>query len=150
MPSIQQKRGLFANLPTSGMLAGELFATTDRGALYVATGATSKLPVLPPIEQLADLATIAPAADYLIIHDGDATGVKEKRMSFAAFKSALNIPVGSSDEKAAVAAGGTSGYIWGSDGNDGIVRLNNSLSWTKDPTSAFVTMSVNTVDCGTF
>lgn len=150
MPSIQQKRGLFANVPTSGMLAGELYATTDRGALFIATGTAAKVPVLPPIETLETLATIAPAADFILIHDGDATGVKEKKMTFAAFKTALNIPAGSSDEKAAVAAGGTSGYLWGTDGNDGILRLNSSLTWTKDPASAFVTLAVGTVDCGTF
>lgn len=150
MPSIQQKRGLFANLPTSGMLAGELFVTTDRGALFAATGATAKIPIVPPIDQLVALAAIAPAADYLIIHDGDATGVKEKKISFADFKTALNIPAGSADEKVAIVAGGTSGYIWGTDGTNGVIRLNNSLTWTKDAGSAFVTLAVGTVDCGTF
>lgn len=150
MPSIQQKRGLFAALPTAGMLAGELYATTDRGALFIATGATTKIPVLPPIDQLTVLAAVDGAADFLMIHDADATGVKEKKISFAAFKTALNIPAGSADEKVAVVAGGTSGYLWGTTGADGVMRMNNSLSWTKDASNGFVTLAVGTVDCGTF
>lgn len=150
MPSIQQKRGLFANLPVSGMLAGELYATTDRGALYIATGPTAKQPVLPPIETLVDLATVSPAADYLLIHDGDATGVKEKRISFAAFKTALNIPSSDADEKVAVVAGGTSGYLWGTDGTNGVIRMNNSMLMTKSGDSSFLTLAVGAVDCGTF
>lgn len=150
MPSLQIKRGLAANLPTSGMLPGEQFWTTDRNAMFVALSPTTKAPVLPPVDQLETLATIAPAADFIMVHDADAAGVKEKKMTFAAFKTALNIPAGSSDEKAAVAAGGASGYLWGSDGTDGILRLNNSLAWTKDPASAFVTLRVETLDAGTF
>lgn len=150
MPTLQIKRGLFAALPTTGMLAGEEYWTTDRNALYVALSPTTKAPVLPPIDQLVALATITPAADFLIIHDADATGVKEKKISFADFKTALNIPAGASDEKAAVAAGGTSGYLWGTNGADGILRLNNSLAWTKDASSAFVTLRVETIDAGTF
>ena len=63
---------------------------------------------------------------------------------------ALNIPPGSSDEKVAVVAGGTAGYIRSTDGTNGIIRLNNSLSWTKDAGNAFVTIAVETVDGGTF
>lgn len=150
MPSLQIKRGLQANLPTSGMLPGEQFWTTDRNAMFVALSPTTKAPVLPPVDALETLATIAPAADFLLIHDADATGVKEKKITFANFKTALNIPAGSSDEKAAVTAGGTSGYLWGTDGTDGILRLSNSLAWTKDAASAFVTLRVETIDAGTF
>ena len=53
MPRLQLKRGLKANLPTSGMLAGEPMVTTDRGTLHVATGASAKLPVVPAIDDLA-------------------------------------------------------------------------------------------------
>lgn len=150
MPSLQIKRGLFAALPTSGMLPGEQFWTTDRRAMAVALSPTTRGFVVTPIDQLEALSTIAPAADFLMIHDGDGTGVKEKKMSFADFKAALNIPAGASDEKAAVTAGGTSGYLWGTDGTDGILRLNNSLAWTKDASSAFVTLRVETIDAGTF
>ena len=146
---IQLKRGLKAALPASGMLAGEPMITTDRGTLHVATDATTKLPVVPAIEDLVTLA--APATtDLLIIHDVDGTGQKEKKITFDAFKSALNIPVGSSDELVAVVSGGTSGYLWGTDGTNGVVRMNKSMSWTKDAGNGFVTLAVGVIDCGTF
>ena len=150
MPRIQLKRGLKANLPTSGMLAGEPLVTTDRGTLHLATDATTKLPVVPAIDDLATLASINGAADLLIIHDADGTGQKEKKITFDAFKTALNIPAGSSDEKVAVVAGGTAGYIWGTNGTDGVIRMNSSMSWTKDAGNGFVTLTVGDVDCGTF
>lgn len=150
MHRIQLKRGNFSNLPNTGMLAGEPLITLDRGALYVATGADSKIPVLPPIEQTASLGAVAPD-DLILVHDvSEEQGVPEKKITFAAFKAALNIPTDSTDEKVAVVAGGTSGYIWGTDGTDGILRLSNSLKWTKDPSNGFVTLSVDRIDGGTF
>ncbi len=150
MARIQLKRGLKANLPTAGMLAGEPMVTTDRGTLHVATDATTKLPVVPAIDDLATLASIDGAADLILVHDADGTGQKEKKVTFNAFKTALNIPTGSADEKVAVVSGGTSGYLWGTDGTDGVVRMNSSLAWTKDAGNAFVTLAVGDVDCGTF
>lgn len=151
MPRIQTKRGLKANLPTASMLAGEQHFTTDRGTLHVATSATTTLPVVPPIDDLATLASIDGTSDLVLIHDASETsGQKEKKITFNAFKTALNIPAGSSDEKVAVVAGGTSGYLWGTDGTDGILRMNTSMSATKDASNGFVTLAVNTVDCGTF
>ena len=103
MPRVQMKRGLKANLPTSGMLAGEAHFTTDRGTLHVATGATAKLPIVPAIDDLAAMPAVDGAADLLIVHDAsEAAGQKEKKMTFDAFKASLNIPVGTSDEKVAV------------------------------------------------
>ena len=150
MARLQLRRGLYTNLPTSGMLAGEPHVTTDRGTLHVATDATTKLPVVPAIDALSTLAAIDGAADLLIMHDASATGQKEKKITFDAFKTALNIPAGSSDEKVAVVAGGTSGYIWGTDGTDGVIRMNSSMSWTKDASNAYVTLAVGTVDGGQF
>ena len=151
MARLQLRRGLKTNLPTTGMLAGEAHFTTDRGTLHVATDPTTKLPVVPAIDDLATLASVDGTADLLIIHDASqASGQKEKKITFDAFKTALNIPPGSSDEKVAVVAGGTAGYIWGTDGTNGILRLNKSLSWTKDAGNAFVTIAVETVDGGTF
>jgi hypothetical protein len=151
MPRIQIKRGLKANLPTSGMLAGEQLFTTDRGSLHVATSETTTVPVVPPIDDLSTLAVVDGAADLLIIHDAsESAALKEKKITFNAFKTALNIPAGSSDEKVAVVAGGTSGYLWGTDGSDGVLRMNSSMSWSKDAGNAFVTLAVGTVDCGTF
>lgn len=150
MARLQLRRGLYTNLPTSGMLAGEPHVTTDRGTLHVATDATTKLPVVPAIDALSTLAAIDGAADLLIMHDASAAGQKEKKITFDAFKTALNIPAGSSDEKVAVVAGGTSGYIWGTDGTDGVIRMNSSMSWTKDAGNAYVTLAVGTVDGGQF
>lgn len=150
MARIQLKRGLKANLPSSGMLAGEAHFTTDRGTLHVATDATTKLPIVPAIDDLQTLASIDGAADLLIIHDANGTGQKEKKVTFNAFKTALNIPAGSSDEKVAVVSGGTSGYLWGTDGTNGILRMNVSMQMTKDASNGFVTLAVGDVDCGTF
>ena len=150
MSRIQLKRGLKAALPTSGMLAGEPLVTTDRGTLHIATDATTKLAVVPAIDDLTTLASINGAADLLLVHDADGTGQKEKKITFDAFKAALNIPEASTDEKVAVVSGGTSGFVWGTDGTDGVIRLNSSLSWTKDPSNAFVTLAVGNIDGGTF
>lgn len=150
MARIQLKRGLKANLPTSGMLAGEVMVTTDRGTAHVATDATTKLPIVPAIDDLSTLASVNGAADLILIHDADGVGQKEKKITFDAFKTALNIPATSTDEKVAVVSGGTSGYIWGTDGTNGVIRLNASMRWTKDAGGAFVTLAVGDVDCGTF
>ena len=150
MARIQLKRGLKANLPTSGMLPGEVMVTTDRGTAHVATDPTTKLPVVPAIDDLTTLVSVNGAADLILIHDADGTGQKEKKITFDAFKSALNIPAASTDEKVSVVSGGTSGYIWGTDGTDGVMRLNASMQWSKDAGNAFVTLAVGDVDCGTF
>ena len=150
MARIQLKRGPKAALPTSGMLAGEPLVTTDRGTLHIATDATTKLAVVPAIDDLTTLAAIDGAADLVMIHDADGTGQKEKKVTINAFRTALNIPAGTTDEKVAVVSGGTSGFLWGTDGTDGVVRMNSSLSWTKDPSNAFVTLAVGDIDCGTF
>ncbi len=150
MARIQLKRGLKANLPTSGMLAGEVMVTTDRGTAHVATDATTKLAVVPAIDDLTTLASVNGAADLILIHDADGVGQKEKKITFDAFKTALNIPATSTDEKVSVVSGGTSGYIWGTDGTNGVIRLNASMQWTKDAGNAFVTLAVGDVDCGTF
>lgn len=147
---IQLKRGLFKNLPTSAMLPGEPLATTDRGTLHLATDPTTKLPVSVAVDALSALPAIA-TEDLLMIHDAsEAAGQMEKKLTFGAFKAALNIPTGSSDEKVAVVAGGTAGYIWGTDGTDGILQMGSSMKMTKDAGNGFVTIDVEVVDGGTF
>jgi hypothetical protein len=151
MARLQLRRGLKANLPSTGMLAGEPHITTDRGTLHVATDATTKLPVVPAVDDLSTLSAISGAEDLILVHDASETsGQKEKKITFNAFKTALNIPAESTDEKVAVVSGGTAGYIYGTDGTDGVIRLNSSLSWVKDSGNGFVTISVDTVDGGTF
>jgi hypothetical protein len=151
MATISLKRGLHANLPTSGMAAGEPMVTTDRGTLHVATDATTKLPVVPAIDALTSIPSITGASDLLIIHDAsESSGQKEKKVTFDAFKTALNIPAGGSDEMVAVVSGGSAGYIWGTSGADGVIRMGSSMSWTKDAGDAFVTLNVSAVDGGSF
>lgn len=151
MARLQLRRGLKANLPNSGMLPGEAHVTTDRGTLHVATDATTKLVIVPAIEDLATLASIDGAADLIMVHDASqATGQKEKKITFDAFKTALNIPAGSSDEKVAVVAGGTAGYLFGTDGTNGVLRVSNSLTVTKDASNGYITLAVDVVDGGTF
>ena len=151
MARVQQRRGLKANLPTSSMLAGEFMITTDQGSLYVATDTTTKIPVVPAIDDLVAIPAIDGAADLLMMFDNsEASGQKVKKVTFNTFKTALNIPAGSSDEKVAVVSGGTSGYLWGTDGTNGVMRMNSSLSWTKDVSNGYVTLAVGTIDCGTF
>ena len=150
MPRIQIKRGLKANLPSTSMLPGEAHFTTDRGTLHIATGATTKLPVVPPIDDLTTIGAVDGAADLLILHDASATGQKEGKITVNAFKAALNIPSSDLDEKVAVVAGGVSGYIFGTNGTDGVIRLNPSLQWSKDGGNGFVTLAVGDVDCGSF
>ena len=150
MPRIQIKRGLKANLPSAGMLAGEQHFATDRGTLHVATGATTQMAVVPAIDDLTTIAAIDGAADLIMLHDASAVGQKEGKITFNAFKTALNIPAASTDELVAVVAGGTSGYIFGTNGTDGILRMNNSMVMTKDAGNAFVTLAVGDIDAGTF
>ena len=90
------------------------------------------------------------AADLILIHDASEAGVKEKRITFDAFKTALNIPTGTTDEKVAVISGGTSGYLWGTDGSDGVMRMGPGLTWTKDASNGYVTLDAGNIDCGTF
>jgi len=150
MARILLRRGVKSALPTTGMLAGEPMVTTDRGTLHIATDATNRLPVVPAIEDLTQMGAVNATTDLLIIHDADATGQRERRITVQALRDALNIPAGSTDELVAVVSGGTAGYIWGTDGTNGVIRLNNSLSWTKDAGNGFVTIAVQTVDGGSF
>tara|TARA_R100001082_G_scaffold94712_2_gene61727 strand:- start:217 stop:672 length:456 start_codon:yes stop_codon:yes gene_type:complete len=151
MARIQLKRGTKANLPTSSMLAGEAHFTTDRGTLHVAVDATSKLSIVPPVEDLTTLASVDGATDLVLIHDSsESSGQKEKKITFNAFKTALNVPESDTDEKTAVVSGGTSGYLYGTDGSDGVIRVHTSMSMTKDSGNAFVTLAVGDIDLGTF
>ena len=150
MASVQHRRGLKANLPSSALRAGQLHLTTDRHTAHFPTDSTTMVPIVPAIDDLSIMGTVDGASDYLIMHDASAAGVKEKKIGVNALKSALNIPNGDTDELVAVIEGGTSGYIYGTDGTDGILRMNTSLVMTKDAGNAFVTLAVGDIDCGTF
>ena len=151
MPRVQQRRGLKVNLPTSNMVAGELFLTTDFDQLYYAKDATTKKPVVPDVEALDTLAAVTGTEDLIMLIDAsEASAAKAKKMTFNNFKTALNIPAASTDEKVAIVSGGTAGYLYGTDGTDGVVRVNASMSMTKDASNNFMTFGVEIIDCGTF
>ena len=147
---LQLKRGNHAALPTSNLLAGEPLVTLDRGNLHIATDATTRVAITPAIDELVTIGVVDGAADLILIHDANATGQKEKKITLDALKTALNIPAGVSDEKCAVISGGTSGYLWGTDGTDGIMRMGPSMAWVKDVGNGFVTLDANVIDGGTF
>jgi hypothetical protein len=124
--------------------------TTDRGTLHIATDATTKVPVVPAIDALVAIGSVTAAEDLLIIHDGsETTGQHEKKVSIESFKTALNIPESSTDEKVAAVSGGTSGYLYG-DGSNGVMRMGSSMSWSLDGTNNFFTLDVASVDGGSF
>lgn len=151
MARIQQRRGLKANLPATGLLAGELYLTTDTNEIFMAIDATTMAKVVPDVGGLATIPAITGAEDLLSIYDSsEATGAKLKKITFNDFKSALNIPEASTDEMVAVVSGGVAGYIWGTDGTNGIIRANPAITITKDVGNAFITLDVGTIDCGTF
>lgn len=151
MARIQIKRGAKGNLPTSGMLAGEQHYTTDRSTLHIATSATTSAPVVPPVDDLGTMPAVDAANDLMLIHDAsEASGIKEKKITISSLKTAMNIPDGDTDEKVAVVSGGTAGYVWGTDGTDGVVRMGTTMEWSKDAGNGFVTLNVGTVDLGTF
>lgn len=145
------KRGLKANLPTTGMLAGELMFTTDQSTLHVATAATTAVPVVPAVDLLTTLASIDGTADLIMVYDAsEASLPKVKKILFNDFKTALSIPSGSTDEKVAVVSGGASGYLWGTDGTNGLIRFSTGVTITKDAGNAFITIDAATIDGGTF
>ncbi|MBV5347917.1 hyaluronate lyase N-terminal domain-containing protein [Lamprocystis purpurea] len=147
---IQLRRGVKANLPSSNLLAGEALITTDRGTLHVATGATTKVPVVPALDDLSAIPAVDGATDFLLIHDASGSGQKECKITVDALKTALNIPAGSSDEKVAAVSGGTAGYLWGTDGTDGVLRGSASVALTKDVGNAYMALAVDVIDGGTF
>ncbi|MDR1890139.1 MAG: hypothetical protein LBQ81_12305 [Zoogloeaceae bacterium] len=151
MSRIQLRRGLKANLPTSNNLVGEALVTTDRNTLHVGKDSATTAPLTPAIDDLVTLAAIDGAEDLLIVHDASETaGQKEKKITFSAFKAALNIPEGAEDELVAVAQGATAGYLGGTDGTDGVLRGSASIGLTLNASEGTLTLAVEVVDGGTF
>lgn len=54
------------------------------------------------------------------------------------------------DEKVAVIANGTPGYLWGTNGADGVIRTNSTIKVQKDINNSFMQLAVGDVDFGTF
>lgn len=119
---------------------GELLYCTDTKELYVGTGTTTKAPISIDINALSALGVVADT-DLILMSDASesAANVKTKKITFADFKTALNIPAGSSDEKVSTASGATSGYL-GTNGSDGILRASDGISMTAGGSNAYVTL----------
>lgn len=54
------------------------------------------------------------------------------------------------DEKVAIIANGTPGYLWGTNGTNGVIRTDNTIKLQKDINNSFVELAVANVDFGTF
>jgi len=151
MPSIQLKRGLKASLPTTSLKAGEPHITTDQWTIHLPEDSVTMKAARIAVEDYDAIPSINGSEDLLPIWDtSEAAAPKLKKVTFDSFKTALNIPSSSTDEKVSVVDGGTSGFLWGTTGADGVLRMGSSMTWTKDPGNEFVTLAVNEIDCGTF
>jgi hypothetical protein len=143
MLTIQLRRGVKSALPSTGMTIGEPLYCTDTQELYIATGATTKATAVTDLEDLSTLASVdVVGGDLVYMYDVSATGVKAKAMTFDNFKTALNIPAGSTDELVATKSGQAAGYLFQNDsGNDGVLRAGNGLGFTDS--NSFVTLALN-------
>jgi hypothetical protein len=54
------------------------------------------------------------------------------------------------DEKVAITENGIPGYLWGTTGQNGVLRTNTSIKIQKDINNSFVELAVADVDFGTF
>lgn len=139
--TIKLRQGTKAALPTTGMAVGEPLFCTDTEELYLATGATTKVPVKTDLAPLDAIGTVA-EDDLLLISDTSVTAgsPRQKKIAFSDFKTALNIPAGSTDELVATASGATAGYL-GTNGADGVLRSGNGLSMTPGAANAYTTLA---------
>jgi hypothetical protein len=136
------RQGLKAALPTSDMLVGEPLWCTNTQELYVATAADTKVPAHIDLSALGAIGQVADG-DLLYMYDvsAGATDPKAKAITFDDFKTALNIPPGSTDEKVACASGATAGHL-GTDGSDGVLRAGNGISMTAGGSNAYTTLAI--------
>lgn len=110
---IQIKRGTKASKPTTGTLNGELHLTTDALNLYTGNVSGSLSPITPPVAELQNITsgTIDINNDLLMLTDVSENGQQEKNVKIIDFKTALNIPPASTDEKVAAASGKPAYYL---------------------------------------
>lgn len=140
--TLKLRQGLKSALPTTGMVVGEPLFCTDAEELYVATGATTKVPVGIDVAALGAIGAVA-SDDLLYMSDTSivAGSPRAKKIAFSDFKTALNIPVASSDEKVATASGATAGYL-GTNGTDGVLRAGIGVSMIAGAANAYVAMAL--------
>ncbi len=140
--TLKLRQGTKANIPTSGMTVGEPLWCTNTQELYVATAADTKVPAHIDLAALGALGVVADG-DLLYMYDvsAGATDPKAKKISFEDFKTALNIPPGSTDEKVACASGATAGYL-GTNGTDGVLRAGTGIGMIAGGANDFVTAAL--------
>jgi len=128
------------------MNVGELLYCTDTNELYVGTGSTTKAPIMIDATALEAIGAVADD-DIIYMEDTSAAAgaIKGKKITFADFKTALNIPAGATDEKVACATGATAGYL-GTNGSDGLLRAGNGVSMTAGGSNAYTTMALYIAD----
>lgn len=108
---VQNKRGTKSTLPTTGTLPGELYLPTDSKTIHVGNAAGSTYPATPSVIDLQQISTGVQDVDLLMLTDVSENGQKEKKITVADFKDALNIPPASTDEKVALNSGKTAYYL---------------------------------------
>ena len=141
--TIKLRQGLKAALPNSGLTIGEPLYATDTREMYVGTSATTAKTFVVDLQDLDTLTSVdVVAGDLVYMYDVSATGVKARAMTFNEFKTALNIPPGSTDELVAVKSGQAAGYLFqNAAGNDGVLRAGNGIGFTDN--NSYITMALN-------
>lgn len=110
-PKIKLRRGYGNAVPPPTGREWEPHYIIDRKAIKISDG-SAFYTVVPMIETLAAISTIDKANDLLLIHDVSETSVpKEKKVTVANLRTAMNIPEASADEKVAVNEGATAGFL---------------------------------------
>lgn len=138
--TLKLRQGLKSVLPTTGLTVGEPLFCTDSYELNIADTTTSYKPAVFDVSALGAIGTVA-TDDLIYMYDTSATTVKAKKITFDDFKTALNIPAGSSDELVACASGATAGYL-GTDGTDGVLRAGAGIGFTAGGSNAYVTLDL--------
>jgi hypothetical protein len=140
--TIKLRQGTKATLPSSGMTVGEPLFATDQKELFIADSASTVAPAAIDTSAFEAIGAVADG-DLMYMYDVsvEAGSVHAKKIAFSDFKTALNIPPGSTDEKVATASGATAGYL-GTNGTDGVLRAGNGLSMTAGAENAFTTLAL--------
>ncbi len=148
-PIIRLRRGAAA-LPSAEGKQGEPHYRTGRKGISMSDGSNwhTLVPFLDDLQALAH-GDVAANDDKLLIHDASEGGVKEKAITVANFKTVLNIPEASTDEKVAVDGDGTPGYL------DDILHNSTAITFHKGggdvaPTSHQMYAQIGVIDCGEF
>lgn len=137
------RQGVKSALPTTGLTVGEPLYCTNTQELYIATAETTSAPAAIDIASYGAIGEVA-TDDLLVMYDTSsaATAVHLKKITFADFKTALNIPEASTDEKVACATGATAGYL-GTNGTDGVLRCDAAgLKMVAGGSNAYVTLGL--------